>query len=215
MSRDAARLAVVERLHVVELALARAEHARAAAALVRGKVHALGNAIQVARLASLQLEQRCGAEVKELITDLVHATEQANVVLGELIQASHPEEPERAAEVAPAVRAAVRLAQPAIAAPIELAIELGDDVRARASETEIEALVLASLLDASDAPRVRLHVRARTIGGKPHVQVLRCDDRQAGELPALVDALAAHAGGEASIGAGRDGLELAIELPVF
>ena len=214
MTRDAARLAVVHKLHAVELELARAEHARAAAALVRGKVHALGNAIQVARLASLQLEQRCGADVKELIADLVHATEQANIVLSELIMASQPEDTEQVSAIAPVVRAAVRLGQPAIEAPIELAVELADDVRVRASDAELEALVLALALDAGDAARVRLHVRARTIGGKHHVQLVRWDDRADAALPALVDALATHAGGEASIGAGREGTELAIELPV-
>jgi len=99
-------------------------------------------------------------------------------------------------------------------------IELNDVVYCRlgtadlASAEQLHALVLAMLLDSTDASRIRLLVRARTIGGKHHVQLIRDDDRDEGEVPALVAALAAHAGGEASIAPGRDGMELAIELPV-
>jgi hypothetical protein len=208
-----ARLAIVERLHAVELALSRAEHARAAAALVRGKSHALCNAVQIARLASLQLEKRTGPEVKELITDLVAATEQATAVLGELIAAGNAEPPFATAAVAPAVRAAVARARPATGATIELACELPDDMHARATASDLEALVLAALLDAAETSRIRVVVRARTISGKPYVQLLRSDDRHEGGVPHLVEVIAAHAGGEASASAGRHGLELAVELP--
>jgi hypothetical protein len=210
----AARLAIVEQLHAIELELTRESHARAAAALVRGKTHTLGNAVQIARLSALQLEQRVPAELKELVADLVTATEQATTVLGQLIAAANAEAPAAKAPIAPAVRAAAALIQPAAAAPVEVAIEIGDDVMARASADELEALALALLYDAVDGARVRLVVRPRTIAGKAHVQLLRCDDRRDGAVSPLVEALAIHAGGEASAAPGRDGLEIAVELPV-
>lgn len=209
-----ARLAIVEQLHAAELELARTEHALAAAALVRGKSHALGNAVQVARLASLQLQQRVPAELAELVADLLAATEQATAVLGDLMAAASADPPAGRAPLAPAVRAAAARVQPAIAAPLELGLELGDDVHARATDRELEALVLAMILDAGECSRVRLRVQPRTIAGKPYLQLLRSDDRRDGTVPPLVDALARHAGGEASAAPGRDGLELAIELPV-
>jgi hypothetical protein len=214
MTMLAARLAVVERLHAAELALAKSEHARAAAALVRSKSHALGNAVQIARLASLQLEKRAGADVQELVTDLVGATEQATTVLGELLAAANPADTPASAPIVPAVRAALARIRDAIDPPIELACELPEDTLARATESELEALVLAALLAADSASRIRVAVRARDIAGKRYIQLLFCDDREDGAVPPLVEALAAHAGGEASLSPGRGGLELAIELPV-
>lgn len=214
------RLALVARVHRVELDVARDEHARAAAALVRRKTHELGNAIQIVRLSSVELERRSRApELAELVADIRTGSEAATNVLGDLLAAAAPPARQAGAAIVPVVRAALDRARPAIAARLELTAELGDDVRAFASDDELDALALAALLDAdtAGATRVSLALRARTIARKPFIQLLCIDDRRdpdTAATPALIDALAERAGGEASLSPGRDGLELAVELPV-
>ncbi len=213
------RLALIERLHRVELEVARDEHARAAAALVRRKAHELGNAVQIVRLSSLELERRVSApEVAELVADLRSGAEQAAGVLGDLLAAAAPAaRTQPGPAVAPAVRAVIEHARAALAARIDAAIELADDARTLATADELDALILCALLATDDATRVSIRVRARTIAGKPFAQLLWIDDRRdrdGATLPPLVVALAERANGEASLAPGRDGLELAVELPV-
>lgn len=227
-----ARLALVERLRRVEHGFARAEQARAAAALVRGRSHTLGNAIQIVKLASLELEQRLagtsappvvGPDTLELVRDLRGAADQATGVLDELFAAAQPEERTVAgAAVVPVVRAAVDLARPALAAPIALAVELDEAARTLATGDELEALVIASLLDAAAAVELALVVRARTIEGKPWIELIRMDDRAAppdddalspGGALHVVHAIAELCRGEVTLAPGRRGLELAVALP--
>lgn len=213
VARLRARLACVEHLHALDLELARAEHARVAAKLVGAKAHSLGNAMQIARLASLQLETTRTPEQAELIEELVRATDHATQLLAELFAAAGEAGADDSAQVAPAVRAAVARVQPALAVSVELACDLSDDIAAFATAAQLEGLVLAALFDAHDCARVELRCRTRKIGGRPFVQIVRVDDREDAQMPRLVEALAELARGEASIGAGRDGSELAIELP--
>jgi hypothetical protein len=212
------RLALIARLHRVELEVARDEHARAAAALVRRKTHELGNAVQIVQLSALELERRVSAtEIAELVADLRGGAEQAASALGELLAAAAPAmRTLPGPPVAPSVRAAIDEARGALAAHIEASIELADDVRTRATADELTALVVAALLATDDATRVSIVVRPRTIAGKPYAQLLWIDDRRDRDeavLPPLLAAIAERAGGEASLSPGRDGLELAIELP--
>ena len=215
-----ARLALVARVHHAELAATRGELAHAAAALVRGRSHELGNSVQIVRLAALELERRGAGgddpELRALLGDLSGAADQAATTLAELLALARP--PERTAagaEVAGVVRRAVEAARPAVAAPVELACEVAEDVRALATAEELEAMVIAALLDADGATRVRLLVRARVIQGRPWVQLVRVDDRRrdASGFEHGIEAIAAAAGGEVSLSEGRDGWELAIELP--
>jgi signal transduction histidine kinase len=235
------RLELLGWLRAVEIGLVRAEAARAAAGeLVRGRTHELGNQVQILRLASIELERRATSEQAELIADLRAAGEAANTVLADLLATARV--PERAMvgdPVADVVRRAVERARPAFAHPLDLRIDLGDDVRTRATADELSAAVIAALLDATDpvpwylngtearaaaaASRIRLWVRQRTVEKKPIVEVLVIVDRPYMAVamlleppgPLYVVRLAAQAaGGEASISEGREGVELAIELPV-
>jgi hypothetical protein len=86
-------------------------------------------------------------------------------------------------------------------------------------------MVLAAALDARDATRVAFVLRERLIQGKRWVELLRFDDRQIQEgdfaemfescsLLRVVAGCAKEGAGEASLSPGRNGLELAVELPV-
>src|SRR5512141_2514277 len=90
-----ARIALLERVHRVELELTRVEHAHAAAAFVRGRSHELGNQVQIAHLAS--------PDEAELIRDLVTAAEAAKIVLAELVNVAHPLERTQAGDPLAAV----------------------------------------------------------------------------------------------------------------
>lgn len=235
------RLELLGWLRAVELGLVRGEAARAAAGeLVRGRTHELGNQVQILRLASLELERRATPEQRELFDDLRNAGEAANTVLSDLLATARM--PERAMigdPVADVVRRAVERARPAFAQPLDVRIDLDDDVRTRATADELMAAVLAALLDATDpaawylqtaevraantASRVRLWVRQRTVEKRPFVEILVIADRPYITVamlleppgPLYVVRLAAQAaGGEASISEGREGVELAIEIPV-
>jgi len=224
-----ARLRLIERIRRVEHQLARDEQAKVAAALMKGRSHDLGNQIQIVKLASLELERRAQGrdDLVELITDMRQAAEQATAVLADMFTAARP--PERI-EVGPivtnTVRAAVDVARPAFAGSIELRIDLDDTVHTHSTAEELEAIMLAAMLDAVHATHMAIVVRERVVQGKRWVEILRIDDRQQfgdGELAHmfephsllhLVTTAAKQAGGEVSLAPGRGGLELAIELPV-
>jgi hypothetical protein len=236
------RLELLGWLRAVELGLVRGEAARAAAGdLVRGRTHELGNQVQILRLASIELERRATPEQRELIDDLRTAGEAANTVLADLLATARPVERAMIGDpVAETIRRAVERARPAFAQPVDVRIDLGEDVRTRATADELAATVIAALLDATDpapwyletaearaasiASRIRLWVRQRSIEKKPFVELLVIADRPYTAVAMLLESpgplylvrLAAQAaGGEASISEGREGVELAIELPVI
>ena len=224
-----ARLRLLERIRRTEQELWRAEQARVAAQLMRGRSHELGNFMQIVKLSALEIDRRIGKEPElvELVADLRQTADQATALLADMFAAARP--PDRmllGPVMTNAVRAAVDLARPAIAAPIELRIDLDDTVHTYCTSEEIETIVIASLLDAASATRISLVLRERVIQNKRWVELLRNDNRQEladGELAHMFEphsllhvvvAAAKEAGGEASISPGRGGLELAVELPV-
>jgi hypothetical protein len=232
-----ARLRLIDRIRRVEHVLARDEQANIATTLLKGRTHALGNAVQIVKLSALELERRGQdrEDLVEVLGDLRQAAEQAGGLLAEMIAVARP--PERVLAgpvVSHAVRAAVDLARPAIGAEIELRIDLDDTVHTRATSDELEAMIVAAMLDATSrttgaeqgAMRIALVVRERLIQSRRWVEILRVDDRQQladGELAHMfephsllhvVASVAKQAGGDASIAPGRGGLELAIELPI-
>jgi len=224
-----ARLELLARVRAVELALTRQEHARAAAALVRGRSHELGNQVQIVRLASIELERRMAGEQAELIGDLRQAAEAANTALAGLLAAARPEDRSgyAGAPVTPAVLAAIERARSATTLAVEVRVDLAEDVRTRATAEELEAAVLAAVLDAGHGPaaatRLQLWVRQRQIEKRPWVELLAIADRAYRVVASLLDPpgalhvvrLAAQAaGGDASVSEGRDGVELAVELPI-
>jgi len=221
--RHAARLALVDRIRVVEYRLARADHARAAADLVGDHGHALGNAIQVVDLASLELVRQARGVVPRVIADLRVAAERASAALTAMMASTcAARRTELGPAVTPAIRAAVALAQPAAAAPIELRAELLDDVASRLAADELEVLVLACALDAADASQLAFLLRERTIRSQRWIELVRIDD-PADDLVAAfappswlapVDELARQIGGELTVSAGRSGRELVFAWPV-
>jgi hypothetical protein len=212
-----ARLSLIARVRAAEVALARHEHAKAAASLVRGRTHELGNQVQVLRLASIELERRLAGQEAELLTDLRQAAEVASTVLGDLLAAARPEvRTTTGPAVTPTLRAAIDQVRAATAVPFEAQLEVSDDVRTRATGDELAAIVFSVLLDgARNASRLRVWLRQRQIEKKPWIELLVIADRASFEdtLP-FVSSAAQAAGGDASISDGRDGIELAIELPV-
>ncbi|MDB4958662.1 MAG: hypothetical protein JWO36_6231 [Myxococcales bacterium] len=220
------RLALIDRIRRVEHGLARDEQAREAARLLKGRSHDLGNAIQIVRLASIEIEKRGGDAIHDLVGDMRTAAETATTVLGELIASARPE-PRRSvgAAIAPGVRAATELVRPAIAAPLDVRIELADLVHSHLTTDELEAMVVSAVLDASAATKIGLQLRARAIDGKPWIELLRFDDRPIADEDfasafepfaglSVVKLLAERVGGEASLSAGRPGVELVVALPV-
>lgn len=227
-----ARLRLIDRIRRVEHTLAQGEQVKVAAALMKGRSHDLGNQVQIVKLSALELERRakdrpeCG-DLLELVTDMRQAADQAAVVLAEMFAAARPSDRELAGPVVTAaVRAAVDSARPALAGAVEVRIDLDDTVHTFASADELEALIVAAMLDASSSTRMSIAVRERVIQQKRWVEILRADDRQQfgdGDLAHMfephsllhvVAGVAKLAGGEASLSPGRGGLELAIELPV-
>jgi len=224
-----ARLRLIERIRRVEHKLARDEQVKVAAELMRGRSHSLGNHIQIVKLSSLELERRAQGrdDLVELLTDMRQAAEQATAVLGEMFAAAQPVERTAVRSVVtPTVRAAVDAARPAFAGDMELRIDLDDSVQTHSTAEELEAIMLAAMLDAVHATRMTIVVRERVVQGKRLVEILRIDNRQQfgdGDLaymfepPSLLHLVvtaAKQASGDASIAPGRGGLELAIELPV-
>lgn len=232
------RLRLVERIRRVAHALAREEQAKVATALLKGRSHDLGNAIQIVKLSALELERRAKdrADLVELTADMRQAAEQATAVLADMLAAARPAERKVAgAPVAPTLRAAVELAREAYAGIIELRDELDDTVRTLSTGEELEGMMFAALVDAmmpAEAPpaagatRITVVLRERTIERKRWLEVLRIDDRkpvgdvelahafEPASLLHVVASAAKQAGGEVSLAPGRGGLELAIALPV-
>ena len=224
-----ARLRLIDRIRRVEYALARDEQAKQAAALMKGRSHELGNQVQIVKLSALELERRAEdrKDLVELTTDMRKAAEQATALLADMFAAARPMERTVVGPVVThTVRAAVDLARPAFAGNVELRIDLDDTVHTHSTAEELEAIVLAAMLDAVHANHMTIVVRERVIQGKHWVEILRIDDRQQfndGELAHMFEACsllhvvvtaAKQAGGEASLAPGRGGLELVIELPV-
>jgi hypothetical protein len=224
-----ARLRLIDRIRRVEHTLARDEQAKIAAALMRGRSHDLGNHIQVVKLTAYELERRAAdrADFLELIADMRVSAEEASTLLVEMVAATRAAD---RVEVGPVVthtvRAAVEQGRAAVPGSLELRIDLDDTVHTYASTEELEAMVLAAILDAKSSTRMTIVARERLIQGRRWVEILRVDDRQQfgdGELAHMfephsllhvVAGAAKMAGGEASLSPGRNGLELAIELPV-
>jgi hypothetical protein len=224
-----ARLRLIDRIRRVEHSLARDEQAKIAAALMRGRSHDLGNHIQIVKLTAHELERRASdrPDFLELITDMRHSAEQASALLAEMVAATHPlDRVECGPVVTNVVRAAVEQGRAAVPGSLELRIDLDDTVHTFANAEELEAMVLAAILDAASSTRMTIVVRERMIQGRRWVEILRVDDRQQfgdGELAHMFEphsllhvvvGAAKLAGGEASLSPGRGGLELAIELPV-
>lgn len=234
-----ARLNLIERIRKVEHALAHAEQARVAASLMRGRAHDLGNAVQIVKLSSLELQRRLRelsrTDLDELITDMHTASDHATRVLADMIDATHPLDraalgtnerlPVLGPVVSHTIRAAVEAARPAFLGHLELRIELDDTVHTRANSEELEAIVIAATLDAISATRITFILRERLIQSKRWVELLRIDDRQVHDgdyaemfdtcsLLRVVSGCAKAAGGEVSLSPGRGGLELAVEMPV-
>lgn len=222
-----ARLGVIERIRKVEHALAHAEQARIAQAVMRGRSHDLGNAIQIVKLTSLELSRRItDPETKQLIVDMNVASDEATKHLAEMVNLARP--PDRrtvGAIVSHTVRAAVELVRPAMVTPIDLRIDIDDTVHTYCTSEELEAVVMAGALDAIGASKITFVVRERLIQNKRWVELLRFDDRQLHDgdyaqmfeecsLLRVVAGAAKEGGGEASLSPGRAGLELAVELPV-
>jgi hypothetical protein len=183
-----ARLRLVDRIRRVEYALARDEQANVAAGLMKGRSHELGNAIQIVKLSALELERRGQdrADLVELLGDLRQAADQATSLLAEMIEVARPPERTLAGPVvAHAVRAAVDLARAAVGVEIELRVDVDDTVHTRATAEELEAMVVAAMLDVSSpvpgaeqgATRMTLVVRERLIQNRRWVEILRVDDR--------------------------------------
>ncbi len=215
------RLALVDRIRIVERRLARAEQARAAAELLRGHSHQLGNSIQIVRLASVELERQHTPEQAHLITDLRTAAEQAVATANAIFAVARPVERGAGSPVAAAIRTGVDLVRSAVQTTIELAIEIPETDVTRLDADELEVLVIAAVLDAATATHISLVVRTRTMSGKPHVELLRLDDR-GGPLDTtipphslldVVDQLAHAAGGDCALADGRGRHELAVALP--
>lgn len=225
-----ARLELVERVRKVEHAAAHAEQARTAASLMRGRAHELGNAVQIVKLTTLELQRRmpelATGDYAELISDMNVAADNAKRVLADMVNATQP--PVRlqvGAIVSHTVRAAVEQARPAFITPIDLRIDLDDTVHTCCSTEELEAIIFAGAIEAAHANHTTFVVRERMIQNKRWVELLRIDDRQThdgdyahmfetGSLLKVVAECAKVAGGEASIAPGRTGLELVVELPV-
>jgi hypothetical protein len=221
------RLGLIDKIRRVEYALALHEQARVAAELMKGRSHDLGNMVQIVKLSALELARRIDRpDVEELVTDMKQAAEQATTILASMFAAARGQDRTLIGPpVANALRAAVDLARSAIASAIELRVELGDDVSTFATSEELEAIVLAALLEPRQAIRIVLLVRERLIENRRWIELVRIDDRQLhdGELATmfephsllhLVAGVAKQAGGEASLAPGRTGLELVVELPI-
>jgi hypothetical protein len=166
-------------------------------------------------------------ELDELISDMAAAADAATSVLAQMFAAARPSDRDVIGPtVTQTVRAAVDVVRPAIPSSLELRIELADNVETYASAEELEAMVLAAVLDAAAANHITLVLRERVIQNKRWVELLRFDDRHHmpdGELAHMFEphsllhviaGVAKVAGGDASLAPGRSGLELAVELPV-
>jgi hypothetical protein len=223
-----ARLGLIDRIRRVEYALARDEQAQIAASLMRGRSHELGNMVQIVKLSALEVARRVSRDdITELVTDMSQAADTSTKILADMVNAARPGDRAGVGPVvAQTVRAAVDLARPALSSSIELRVDLAADVMSYATGEELEALVLAALLDAQQAVSITLLLRERTLQGKRWLELSRFDDRHSlhdGDLAHMfephsllhvVAGVAKQAGGEVSLSPGRRGLELAVEIPI-
>jgi K+-sensing histidine kinase KdpD len=102
------RLRLIDRIRRVEHELSRDEQAKAAAALLEGRSHDLGNHIQIVKLSALELERRGRdrPDLAELLADLRQAAEQTSALLANLIAIARP--PERSCRTPCAPRSSLR-----------------------------------------------------------------------------------------------------------
>jgi hypothetical protein len=218
-----ALLALVERIRAVELRLARA---RAAAEQLGPHTHALGNAIQIVELASLELARTAGVPLSPPLVEVRTASSRATDAFSALLSATtRPLRTALGPPVAPVVRATVELVRPAIGAALELRAELIDAAQSRLRAEELEAIVLACTLDVAAAPRITLILRERIIENRRWIELVRIDPGGGHDLAleleleppswlGVVDQLAREVGGELSLSAGRSGRELVVAWPV-
>jgi hypothetical protein len=223
-----ARLGLIDRIRRVEYALACDEQVRIAGALMRGRSHELGNMVQIVKLSALEVARRVSRDdIAELVSGMCEAADTSTKILADMVNAARPADRVSVGPVvAQTVRAAVDLARPALASSIELRVDLAADVLSYATGEELEALVLAALLDAQQAVSITLLLRERTLQGKRWLELSRFDDRHSlhdGDLAHMfephsllhvVAGVAKQAGGEVSLSPGRRGLELAVEIPI-
>lgn len=221
-SAIAARLALSVRQRKFEWTLARIAQTKAAGELVRGKTHDLLNLVQIVKLATLQLEDRCDATAKEFLIDLTRAAESAQTSLTELMMVARPDDGvARGAPIGAALTAVTTALRDAIQLDVQLAA--APTLTTRCNAQHLEHLLIGLALDLADgrpeAPaRVELQLRERTLGGRPFLEILRTStvippgDRF--ELK-TVETIADLAGGELSISEGRGGAEeVVVALPV-
>lgn len=210
-----ARLALAQRQRRFEWELAREEHTRAAAKLVAGKTHDMMNLVQIVQLASLELEKRCGEDAKEFLEDLIRAAKDAQESLHALMEVARPEQHVvRGPAVGATVTHVVDEIRRAVAVDLHLAVD--PDTATALSRDQIEHLVIGLALDASDAERIEIFVRDRSIDGKPWVEIVRgtevAIDGDHFDLRA-VEQIARRAGGELASSERRGGgTELVVAL---
>lgn len=211
---------LINRQRQFEWNLAREEHTRAAAKLVAGKTHDLLNLVQIVKLASEELSQRCDPTGQEFVADLQRAAVDAEASLKSLMEVARPEKVvSRGAPVGATITRALDELRPTI--PITLHLAIGPDIATSLSADELAHLVFGVALDASAAPLIELFVRDRSIKDVPWVEIVRGTELPPpeGELPfdlRAVEALVTRAGGELSQSERRGGgSELVIALPAI
>ncbi|HEY1558934.1 MAG TPA: hypothetical protein VGF94_29120 [Kofleriaceae bacterium] len=208
-----AREQLLDRLRLLERAVARAAFAERAAELIRSRTHELGNHLQVVKLSSLVLENRCTAPGSaDVARELRASAERAAELLNELLAAARPEERAAGPAALPLIRHALELARPLFGDGVDFVADLPDDACTRAARDELEGIVLAAALGSLE-PRLHVELRQRSVARAPWLQLLVHGARRT-DYDDLLDGLTELAGGELSISPGRSGTELALELPL-
>jgi signal transduction histidine kinase len=230
MTKTNERLALVERQRRFEWELAREAQTRAAGQFVAGKTHDLLNLVQIVQLATLELSRRSPPEAQEFIGDLTRAADDAKHQLASMMAVARPDEVIVAgAPVGEAITRAVATVREAstIAVDLHLTVEPGVTTRCQAGELEhliygmtLDAVTAEEATAASDAAPspIELSVRARTIEGKPWLEIVRGArapiEGEHFDLRA-VEAIASKNGGELAHSERRDGsTELVVALPL-
>ncbi len=210
------RIDLIQRQRRFEWELARDQQAIAAERLVKSRTHDLLNLIQIVDLAGHELERRTegNAEIGELIADLRNAADTAKASLTGLLALARPTEVViRGAPAAAAISEAIS----DVALPdLRIRLELDEDVATGCTAEELAHLVIGMLLDI-DAGPASLAVRARTIEGKPWLELVRGTAVQEGERFELriVNAIVARHHGELAESERRGGgQELIVALPI-
>jgi len=230
MTKTNERLALVERQRRFEWDLARQVHTRAAARFVSGKTHDLLNLVQIVQLASLELSRRYGPDAAEFVADLTKAAHDASRQLTELMAVARPEEVVvPGAHVGAAITSAVETVRAASTIAVDLHLTVAPEVTTRCSTTELEHVIYGLTLDAvaaadeeipagGEPSPIELFVRARTIDGKPWLEIVRgARTLLEGEHFDLraVEEIAIKNGGELARSERRDGgTELVVALPL-